>query len=82
MDMVGMGEARILLTELLERVALGERIVITADDGKALAMPVPPDLGAQGGSGEDGRLMLAYRNQVGRKLGVSSHDLVHDGHSR
>jgi len=79
MDSVGTFEAKTHLTRLLERVAKGERIVIT-NRGKPVAMLVPPELEATVDSAEIGREMLAYRDRVKRRLGGSFRDLAHEGH--
>ena len=79
MDSVGTFEAKTHLTRLLERVAKGERIVIT-NRGRPVAMLVPADRGDRAGAAEVGRAMLAYRDQVKRKLGGSFRKLAHEGH--
>jgi prevent-host-death family protein len=79
MDSVGTFEAKTHLTRLLERVAKGERIVIT-NRGKPVAMLVPPEIGERVDSAEIGRAMLAYRDEVKRRIGSSFRDLAHEGH--
>ena len=79
MESVGTFEAKTHLTRLLERVAKGERIVIT-NRGKAVAMLVPPEPGVRVDVAEVGREMLAYRDRVGRRLGGSFRELAHEGH--
>ena len=79
MDSVGTFEAKTHLTRLLERVARGERIVIT-NRGKAVAMLVPPEEAALPDASEVGRAMLDYRDRVKRRLGGSFRDMAHDGH--
>jgi prevent-host-death family protein len=79
MDTVGTFEAKTHLTRLLERVAKGERIVIT-NRGKPVAMLVPPEVEVTAGSAEVGREMLAYRDRVKRRLGGSFRKLAHEGH--
>jgi prevent-host-death family protein len=79
MESVGTFEAKTHLTRLLERVAKGERIVIT-NRGKAVAMLVPVELGGRVDAAEVGRAMLAYRDRVKRRLGGTFQDLAHEGH--
>jgi prevent-host-death family protein len=79
MKFVGTFEAKTHLTRLLERVANGERIMIT-NRGKPVAMLVPPELGEPVNAAEIGRAMLAYRDRVKRRLGGSFRDLAHEGH--
>lgn len=79
MESVGTFEAKTHLTRLLERVAKGERIVIT-NRGKAVAMLVPPEVGQRDDAAEVGRAMLAYRDRVKRRLGGTFRDLAHEGH--
>jgi prevent-host-death family protein len=79
MDSVGTFEAKTHLTRLLERVARGERIVIT-NRGKAFAMLVPPEEGVRPDAAEVGRAMLDYRDKIKRRLGGSFRDMAHEGH--
>jgi prevent-host-death family protein len=79
MESVGTFEAKTHLTRLLERVARGERIVIT-HRGKPVAMLVPPGEDVAADSAEVGRAMLRYRDQVKRRLGGSFRKLAHEGH--
>jgi prevent-host-death family protein len=79
METVGTFEAKTHLTRLLERVAKGERIVIT-NRGRPVAMLVPPDAGERADAAQVGREMLAYRDRVKRKLRGKFRDLAHDGH--
>ena len=79
MSTVGTFEAKTHLTRLLERVARGERIVIT-NRGRPVAMLVPPAVAAERDSAEVGRAMLAYRDRVKRTLGGTFRDLAHEGH--
>jgi prevent-host-death family protein len=79
MDSVGTFEAKTHLTQLLGRVAMGERIVIT-NRGKPVAMLVPPEVVDQADAAEVGRAMLAYRDQVQRRLGGSFREQAHEGH--
>jgi prevent-host-death family protein len=81
MESVGTFEAKTHLTRLLERVAKGERIVIT-NRGKPVAMLVPPEAGERADVAEVGRAMLEYRDRVKRKLGGSFRKLAHEGHRR
>jgi prevent-host-death family protein len=76
---VGTFEAKTHLTRLLERVARGERIVIT-NRGRPVAMLVPPEIVAEADTARVGREMLAYRDRVKRTLGGSFRDLAHEGH--
>ena len=62
---------------VLERVAKGERIVIT-NRGKPVAMLVPPEVGGRADAAEIGRAMLTYRDEVKRRLGSSFRDLAHE----
>jgi prevent-host-death family protein len=79
MESVGTFEAKTHLTRLLERVAKGERIVIT-NRGRAVAMLVPPETSERADVAEVGRAMLAYRDRVGRRLGGTFRELAHEGH--
>lgn len=79
MRSVGTFEAKTRLARLLERVAKGERIVIT-NRGRPVAMLVPPEPGEPADAAEGGRAMLAYRDRVKRRLGGSFRDLAHEGH--
>ena len=79
MTTVGTFEAKTHLTQLLERVARGERIVIT-NRGRAVAMLVPPEVAEEKDTARIGREMLAYRDRVKRSLGGSSRELAHEGH--
>lgn len=79
MESVGTFEAKTHLTRLLERVARGERIVIT-NRGKAVAMLVPPEMSERADTAEVGRAMLAYRDRVKRRLGGMFRELAHEGH--
>ncbi len=79
MTTVGTFEAKTHLTQLLERVAGGERILIT-NRGKVVAMLVPPEAETEKDSAQIGRDMLAYRDQVKRKFGGSFRDAAHEGH--
>jgi prevent-host-death family protein len=79
MTTVGTFEAKTHLSELLERVARGERIVIT-NRGKPVAMLVPPEVAEQRDTARVGQEMLAYRDRVKRSLGGSARELAHEGH--
>lgn len=79
MTSVGTFEAKTHLTRLLERVARGERILIT-NRGRPVAMLVPPEIVAEADTARIGREMLAYRDRVKRTLGGSFRDLAHEGH--
>ncbi len=65
---VGTFEAKTHLTRLLERVAQGDRVVITRR-GKPVAMLVPPETPARTDVSAVVRAMLAYRDAQGPKLG-------------
>lgn len=80
MDSAVTFEAEDHLTRLLDRVARGERIVITSG-GNAVAMLVPTDPSGRIGSAEVGREMLAYRDHAKRSLGDTFRCLAHEGHS-
>lgn len=79
MTHVGSFEAKTHLPQLLARVAQGERILIT-NRGKPIAMLVPPEVATPRPAEEVARDMLAYRDQVKRKLGGSFRELAHDDH--
>jgi prevent-host-death family protein len=80
MTSVGTFEAKTHLTRLLERVAKGERIMIT-NRGRPVAVLVPPDAGIQSDTAQVGREMLEYRDKMKRCLGAkSSRTLAHEGH--
>lgn len=79
MTSVGSFEAKTHLPRLLERVAGGERILIT-NRGKPVAMLVPPEAAAPKPAEEVGRDMLAYRDQMKRKLGGTFRELAREGH--
>jgi prevent-host-death family protein len=79
MSTVGTFEAKTHLTQLLERVARGERIVIT-NRGKPVAMLVPPEVEETKDAARVGREMLGYRDRVKRTLGGSFRELAHEGH--
>jgi prevent-host-death family protein len=68
MTTVGTFEAKTHLTQLLGRVARGERILIT-NRGQPVAMLVPPERGARGDVGAVVREMLAARDKGGPTLG-------------
>jgi len=77
---VGTFEAETHLTQLLERVAKGERIVIT-NRGKPVAMLVPTEADDAPDTARIGREMLAYRDRVKRALGGTPfRDIAHEGH--
>jgi prevent-host-death family protein len=80
MTSVGTFEAKTHLTQLLERVAKGERIVIT-NRGKPVAMLVPPEVDYARDTARIGREMLEYRDRVKRALGGAPfRDIAHEGH--
>ena len=79
MTSVGSFQAKTHLPQLLERVANGERILIT-NRGKPVAMLVPAETGTAKSAAEIGREMLAYRDRMKRKLGGSFRDLARSGH--
>jgi prevent-host-death family protein len=68
MRTVGTFEAKTHLTQLLGRVARGERILIT-NRGQPVAMLVPPEPAARGDVGAVVREMLAARDEGGPTLG-------------
>jgi prevent-host-death family protein len=68
MTTVGTFEAKTHLTQLLGRVAKGERILIT-NRGEPVAMLVPPEPGARGDVGAVVREMLAARDKHGPTMG-------------
>jgi prevent-host-death family protein len=79
MTTVGTFEAKTHLSALLERVARGERILITSR-GKPVAMLVPPERIEEKDTARVGREMLAYRDRVKRSLGGSFREAAHEGH--
>ncbi len=79
MTTVGTFEAKTHLTQLLDRVAKGERIIIT-NRGRPVAMLVPPEVTERPDIAEVGRKMLEYRDSVKRSLGCNFRDLAHQGH--
>jgi prevent-host-death family protein len=79
MTNVGSFEAKTHLPQLLERVAKGERILIT-NRGKPMAVHVPPEAAEPTSVEAIGRKMLAYRDRVKRKAGGSFRELAHEGH--
>ena len=80
MTTVGTFEAKTHLTRLLERVAKGERIVIT-NRGKPVAMLVPTEANDERNTAQIGREMLEYRDRVKRTLdGTPFRDIAHEGH--
>ena len=79
MTTVGTFEAKTHLAQLLERVAGGERILIT-NRGKPVAMLVPPEAAQSKDTAQIGRDMLAYRDRAQRKLGGSFREMAHDRH--
>jgi prevent-host-death family protein len=80
MTTVGTFEAKTHFTRLLERVAKGERIVIT-NRGKPVAMLVPTEADGERDSAQIGREMLEYRDRVKRTLGGATfRKIAHQGH--
>ena len=80
MTTVGTFEAKTHLTRLLERVAKGERIVIT-NRGKPVAMLVPAEADAERDAARVGREMLEYRDRAKRTLGGARfRKIAHEGH--
>ena len=73
-------EAKTHWAELLERVANGERLVITRR-GKAVAMVVPPEDKTKPGLAQVVEDMLASRDSNGPRLGKGAtvRDLVEEG---
>jgi prevent-host-death family protein len=80
MKSVGTFEAKTHLSELIKKVANGERIVITKR-GKPVAMLVPPEAEVPVDVAQVVSEMLAYRDKVKRSLGGGRvRDLAHEGH--
>lgn len=79
MTTIGSIEANAHLAQLLERASAGERILIT-NEGKPVAMLVPPEIVPERSSKDVGQEMLAYRDKVKRKLGGSARNIAHDEH--
>jgi prevent-host-death family protein len=77
---VGTFHAKTHLTQLLERVSKGERVVITRR-GKPIAMLVPPETVTATDVTAVVRDMLSHRDQHGPKLGrgLSIRKLVEEG---
>jgi len=77
---VGTFHAKTHLTQLLDRVSKGERVVITRR-GKAIAMLVPPETATATDVAAVVREMLSHRDQHGPKLGrgLSIRKLVEEG---
>ncbi len=76
----GTFEAKTRLTHRLERVAKGERIIIT-NRGKPVAMLVPLEADNERDTARIGREMLAYRDRVKLALGGAPfRDIAHEGH--
>jgi prevent-host-death family protein len=80
MTEVGSFEAKTHLPQLLERVARGERILITRR-GKPVAMLVPPPAESRPDVRRVVKAMLAFRDQEGPTLGagLTLRDLVEEG---
>ena len=79
MTSVGSFEAKTHLTQLLERVAKGERILIT-NRGRPVAMLIPPESVIQRSPTEVVQEMLEYRDRVKRFLGGTARELAREGH--
>jgi prevent-host-death family protein len=80
MTRVGTFEAKTHLTQLFERMARGERILIT-NRGKPGAMLVPPEAHEERDTARTGREMLEYRDRVKRKIGNKHlREIAHEGH--
>lgn len=79
MNTIGAYEAKTHLPELLERVAKGERFVITKR-GRQVAMLVPPEAPAQDVATAV-RAMLEWRDANGPRLGgdLRLRDLIEHG---
>lgn len=77
---VGTFEAKTHLTQLLERVAKGDRVVITRR-GKPVAMLVPPEEDKVTDVAAIVRSMLSLRDEQGPKLGrgLSIRQLIEEG---
>ncbi len=77
---VGSFEAKTHLPQLLERVAKGEKIVITKR-GKPVAMLVPPPPEVRADVRDVVTAMLEFRDNKGPKLGdnLTLRDLVEEG---
>jgi prevent-host-death family protein len=79
MTSVGAYEAKTHLPRLLERVAKGEKIVITKH-GQPVAMLVPPPQEAKRGVKKVVKEMLAYRDRQKRTLGgIKVRELIEEG---
>jgi prevent-host-death family protein len=80
MTEVGSFEAKTHLPQLLERVAKGEKIVITKR-GKPVAMLVPPPAESRRDVKAVVKAMLEFRDKQGPILGddVTIRDLVEEG---
>jgi prevent-host-death family protein len=80
MVQIGAFAAKTHLSELLQRVEQGERIVITRR-GKPVAMLVPPEVRAKPNVAQVVREMLETRDRKGPKLGrgLTVRQLVSEG---
>jgi prevent-host-death family protein len=76
---VGSFEAKTHLSQLLERVARGEKITITKH-GKPVALLVPPPPQCNKDVEQVVREMLEYRDRRNRTLGgITTRELVEEG---
>jgi prevent-host-death family protein len=77
---VGTFAAKTHLTQLLDRVAQGEQVMITRR-GKPIAMLVPPTTKAKKNVAGLVQEMLAHRDQQGPRLGgdVTIRQLIEEG---
>jgi prevent-host-death family protein len=80
MTSIGLDEARTRLSELLDQVARGEKILITRR-GKPAALLVPPPLEAEWDVREVVREMLEIRDRAGPTLGGTAtiRELIEEG---
>jgi prevent-host-death family protein len=80
MTTVGTFTANTHLAQLLERVAQGEKVLITRR-GKPVAMLVPPDDEGEPSLAEVVQKMLEFRQRYGPRLGpeLTIRDLIEEG---
>jgi prevent-host-death family protein len=79
MTEIGSFEAKTHLPQLLERVAKGEKILITKR-GKPVAMLVPPIPETKPNPRQVIKKMLAYRDQVKRTRGqLTFREMIEEG---
>jgi prevent-host-death family protein len=80
---IGFYEARTHLSELLDQVARGKKVLITRH-GKPAALLVPPDVESTKDVRQVVREMLEFRDREGPTLGgkVTIRELIEEGRRR